>query len=77
MADKTIEIKIPETFPMEAHDLSIFLAAKLYESGRLSMGHAAQVAGLTKRAFMEIIGRYGVSIFNYSPDELEEDVRNA
>ena len=35
---------------------------------------AAEMAGITKREFIESVGRYGVSIFQYSPEELERDL---
>jgi len=34
------------------------------------------MVGLSKRAFMELLSLYGVSPFNYSPDELEQDLAN-
>ena len=48
----------------------MLLAAKLYERGILSAGQAAEVAGLSKRAFIELLGKYGVSVFGY--ETLEE-----
>ncbi len=35
----------------------MIIAAKLYEDGKLSTGQAAQIAGLSKRAFIELLGR--------------------
>ncbi len=52
-------------------------ASKLYEMGKLSLGQAAELAGYSKRTFMELLANYGVSIFNYSPDELDQDLKNA
>ena len=45
--------------------------------GKLSLGQAAEVAGYSKRTFMELLGKYGVSVFNYSADEIENDLKNA
>lgn len=70
---KKVVLSLPETFPLEAQEISIFLAAKLYEARRLSLGHAAGLAGLSKRTFAELLGRYGVSIINYAPEELAQD----
>jgi predicted HTH domain antitoxin len=50
-----------------------FLAAKLYESGRLSLGQAAGLVGLSKPAFAEILADYGVSIINYSIEDVIND----
>ena len=55
----------------------MILASKLYEKGKLSLGQAAELAGYSKQVFMELLADYGVSIFNYSPDALEQDIKNA
>jgi predicted HTH domain antitoxin len=36
----------------------IFTAAKLYESPKLTIGQAAEAAGLSKRTFAELLGKY-------------------
>ena len=55
----------------------MLVASTLYEKGKLSLGQAADLAGLTKRTFAELLGKYGVSIFNYPPSDLTRDVKNA
>ena len=62
---------------IDEQEVKTFLAARLYEKGSLSLGQAAEVAGYSKRTFMELLGNYGVSIFNYSDNELETDILNA
>lgn len=34
------------------------LAAKLYEMGTLSGGQAAELVGVSKRTFLELLGKY-------------------
>ena len=58
-------------------DARVLLAVKLYETGRLSTGMAAQVAGVPRSTFIFLLSRYGLSPFGQSPDELEEDLANA
>jgi predicted HTH domain antitoxin len=53
------------------------LASKLYEKEDLSLGQAAKVAGLSKRAFIEILENYGVSIFSENEEDLLADIANA
>jgi len=53
------------------------LATQLYEQGKLSLEQAAELAGYSKRTFMELLGNYNVSVFNYGEQELENDIRNA
>jgi predicted HTH domain antitoxin len=74
---KTITLQIPDNVPLDEQEARMLLAAKLYEKGTLSLGQAAELAGYSKRTFMELLGKYNVSIFNYPAEELENDIRNA
>ena len=74
---KTITINIPDTLDMNNNEVAMLVASQLYEQGKLSLGQAAEVAGLTKRTFAELLGRYNVSIFNYPASDLSRDVANA
>jgi predicted HTH domain antitoxin len=55
----------------------MLVASRLYEQGRLSLGQAAELAGLSKRTFAELLGNYNVSIFNFPASDLSRDVANA
>lgn len=72
-----LTLNIPDKIDLDPKETTIFLAAKLYESGKLSLGHAAELAGLSKYAFAEIIGNYGVSLMNYPAEDINRDVSNA
>lgn len=74
---RTIQINIPDNVDLKDFDFSMMLAAKLYEQGKLSSGQAAEMAGLSKRTFIELLGQYGVSVFSDSVSELHSDVTNA
>lgn len=74
---KTVTLNIPDTADIDNEEIAMIIASKLYEQGRLSLGQAAEVAGLTKRTFAELLGRYNVSIFNYPASDLSSDVANA
>ena len=74
---RSININIPEMLDLNAAQLSMVLASKLYEESKLSLGQAAEMANLSKRAFAELLGSYSVSIFNYPATDLIEDVANA
>ena len=52
------------------------LAARLFSVGRLSCGQAANLAGYSKRTFMELLGTLGIPVLDYSEDELTEDLRH-
>lgn len=72
----TIELTLPKTVDVSDFELKMIIAAKLYELGRLSAGQAAEVAGLSKRAFIELLGKYNVPVFGYDENELAEDLKN-
>lgn len=70
----TLEINLPDSVQLSDFDLKMTLAAKMYEDGTLSGGQAAKMAGISKREFLESLGKYGVSIFGYTAEELREDL---
>ncbi len=74
---RTINFKIPDTVDIDDKDIAMIVASTLYEKGKLSLGQAAELAGFTKRTFIELIGKYNVSIFNYPISDLSNDVKNA
>ena len=74
---KTLMLKLPESVELSEHELSMILASRLYENGQLSLGQAAEMAGVSKRTFIELLGKYGVSLFSDSLEDLESDIRNA
>jgi len=55
----------------------MLLAGKLYEQGRITLGQAAELVGLTKRSFIEVIGKYGFSVMSDSIEDLHSDIENA
>ena len=74
---RTIQLHIPDEVDLKDYDFSMIIASKLYEDGKLSAGQAATMAGLSKRAFIELLGRHGVSVFSTSLSDLESDISNA
>jgi predicted HTH domain antitoxin len=74
---KVITFEFPDSLNIDENEVSMLLAASLYEKGRLSLGQAADVAGLSKRSFAESLGKYGVSIFNFPAEDIIQDVKNA
>lgn len=73
----SIEINLPEGLKISQFELSMLLAAKLFDEGLITSGQGAAMVGLSKRAFIEMLGKYKVSVFQYDIDEIEEDVANA
>lgn len=74
---KTVTLNIPDSLDMDDSEVAMIVASQLYEQGKLSLGQAAELVGLSKRTFAELLGKYNVSIFNYPASDLSRDVANA
>jgi predicted HTH domain antitoxin len=72
-----IIVQAPNLANLSEFDLKMSLASKLYEDRKLSLGSCANIAGLSKRAFAEMLGNYGVSLFSQNETELRADIQNA
>lgn len=70
----TVELTLDLPSNVTKDEAQTLLAVKLYETERISLGQAAKLAGYSKQAFIEILGKYKVPVFNYSPDELREEL---
>lgn len=65
-------INVPDN--MTAEQAQRLLALKLYEDKQVSLGRAAEIAGMHKAEFMVFVGSRGVAVYNYSPDDLEREM---
>lgn len=74
---QTLQIQLPDSINVETQEIQMLLASRLYEKGVLSIGQAAQMTGLSKRAFMELLGHYRVSVLNYPAEDVMQDFGNA
>ena len=52
----------------------MMMALKFFELGRLSLGQAAEVAGYSKRAFIDVLGQYGIPVADYPASELAKEI---
>jgi predicted HTH domain antitoxin len=67
---KTLTIKLPDS--VDETDVKMQLAAQLFAKGILSSGQAADLVGISKRDFIETVGKYGVSIFGEELGDIEK-----
>lgn len=82
---KTLSLELPDdafsalrSSPEEfGRELRLAAAIKWYEMERISQGKAAEIAGLSRSAFIEALSRYGVSPIQVSPAGLETEVQQA
>lgn len=72
-----ILISLKETPTELSRDIRMLAAVKLYEMGKLSSGRAAQLAGIPRVSFLQSLSRYGVSMFEFTQEELKQDYENA
>jgi predicted HTH domain antitoxin len=70
-------LTIPDVANISAVDAQILFAIKLFETGKLSLGKAAEVAGLSYRTFHELLVKYGVPIVVYSEEDVNAEIENA
>lgn len=64
-----VMVKLPKRLGMSDFEIKMLLASRLYETGKISSGQGAEMVGLSKRAFIELLGKYNVSVFGYTLDE--------
>ena len=69
----TLTVELP--FDVDPEEARLLLTMKLFEEGKVSLGKAAEMAGYTKRTYMELLGKRGIPIFNYPPEELEQEMK--
>jgi predicted HTH domain antitoxin len=67
-----LKVELPPEVPVE--EARLLLTIKLFETGRLSLGQAARMAGYSKKAFMELLAKAGVPVFDYPAAELREEL---
>lgn len=66
---KTVTLELPdETNEKEA---KMIIATALFQQGILSSGQAADLIGISRRTFLEEVGKYGVSIFGETIGDIE------
>lgn len=64
---KSLTLSVPEE--VNEQEVKMVVAALLFDKGILSSGQAADYAGISKREFIETVGKYGVSIFGETPED--------
>jgi predicted HTH domain antitoxin len=65
------EINIPES------ELKLLLAVKLLDDGLVSLGKAAEIAGYSEKAFVEILLHKGIAPVRYQSLDLDKELSNA
>lgn len=66
----TMTLNVPEELEKEHDDTVQFLAAKLYEAHKLSLKQAAEMCGINKWDFPEVLAKFNVPYFQYDGNDL-------
>ena len=74
---KKFTLELPDQVELSESEVALMVAAHLYDDGRLSLGQAADLAGLDKGTFASSIGKFKVSIFNTPIEDVLKDMRDA
>ena len=85
MSVKTYPIELPlsafsalrKSPPEFIQEMKYAAAVKWYEAEMVSQDKAAEIAGLSRYAFLTLLARYSVSAIQYTSDLLEEELRHA
>ena len=83
METEELKIRCPTGFEFAVHmtrdelehHIRLMAALKMFELGKVSSGKAAELAGMSRIDFLETCGRYRISVYNYSPNEVKEELR--
>ena len=82
---KTLSISYPELLLGSLHvseseferEARMAMAVKLFDTGRLSSGQAAELANVPRGHFLYELGRWGVAALQTGEDDLENDLNVA
>ena len=66
----TMTIQVPDALEKEHDETIRLIAAKLYEAGKLTLGQAAEMCGMRKWDFPEILAKFNVDYFQYTSEDL-------
>jgi predicted HTH domain antitoxin len=85
MTVKTYPVELPESAfsalrkpPLEfVQEMKYAAVVKWYEAGMITQDKAAEIAGLSRYAFLRLLERYDVSVMQYTPEILAEELEYA
>ena len=82
MGERTLTLAYPEDLEEALHlpsdqlaaEIRLMAALKLFELGRISSGKAAELAGMSRLDFLDLCGRYRISIYNPDSEDIEAEL---
>lgn len=56
--------------------MRLYSALQLFEEHKLSLGKAAELADLSRSAFMKELSNHGIPVINHDPADLEHELES-
>jgi predicted HTH domain antitoxin len=82
MSTFTLEVQVPEVLRELGYsdeeirrDVPVLLVLKRLREGVLSSGKAASVLNLSRRDFLDLLGREGLPLYHPSDAELKQEIQ--
>lgn len=73
-AGQPVMLAVPLGSGLDAQEVRLELAARLYDSEQISLGVAARIAGLAYSEMVDELGRRGIAVIRLEPGELEREL---
>jgi len=71
----TMTIQVPDALEKEHDETVRFIAAKMYEAQKLTLGQAAEMCGIKKWDFPAVLAQYNVDYFQYTAEDLLDEFK--
>jgi predicted HTH domain antitoxin len=75
--DRSILVSLKNSTEELAYKMKLYTAIALYQKKHLSLGKSAQLLGMDRLDFVKVLRKEGVSIFDYSEQEMQEVFNDA
>jgi predicted HTH domain antitoxin len=69
-----LTLTVPDMANLSKTDAQLLFAMKLFEAGKLSLGKAAEVSGLSYRTFYELLIHYGIPIVSMTEEDVKAEI---
>lgn len=73
-AGKPVLLAVPLGVGVNASEVRMELAARLYDSQQISLGAAARIAGLSYSEMIDALGARGIATIRLEPGDLEREL---
>ena len=68
----SLQVELPPEVSVD--EARFLLTIKLFETGHISLGQAARLAGYSKATYIEILGKQGVAVIDYPAEDLQREM---